>query len=578
MGKDREILRLFEDASRRRISRRDVLKRATALGLAAPTIAALLAACGGSAEPTAGTGGDSTAPAGGGATATAPASGDSTATPTSAATGPGVRGGVLRYVAASEPPTLDNHQSTATEISYVGWNIYEPLFAYDDGFRVIPMLAESHEISDDQLTHVIRLRKGVPFHNGEELKAADVEASLHHWAAMSANGRGLVEVIDTLTLVDDHTMEFKLKYPYGVFVDTLAYFNQGLAIYPKSVIDKVGDKAITEYIGTGPYKFAEQRPDQFIRLERFEDYAALPGEPSGYGGHKYQYLDAIQFIYVKDERARTAGLETGEYDYADTVTSDQVETLKNAPGIVIENKPPYSWEVQVLNWRSPLTGNVKIRQAYQAALDHDLILRAALGEGYYRLNPSIMFQETAWYTETGREKFNQANPELAKQLLEEAGYDGTPLRFIVDQQSSVRYNGAIVAKQQLEAAGFVVDLQGYDRATTLEIRSQEDKWEVTTTAITFRSEPTQLSIMNLCNWPGWWCDEETEATLDELKAESDFDKRLALWDKIQQDFYEDVPMIKLGDVLAQSARSEKLKGLSSQTQVTPILWNAWLEQ
>src|SRR5439155_16704577 len=149
-----------------------------------------------------------------------------------------------------------------------------------------------------------KLRKSVPFHNGQELKAADVVASIRRWATKSGLGKALVEATETIETPDDSTLQFKMKQPYGAFAPSLALINQGCAIYPKSVIDATGDAPLKEVVGTGPSKFVSQQPDRLVRLARFDNYAALPGEPRGYGGHKYAYVDQIDLTPVPDEAAR----------------------------------------------------------------------------------------------------------------------------------------------------------------------------------------------------------------------------------------------------------------------------------
>src|SRR5699024_7658644 len=122
------------------------------------------------------------------------------------------------------------------------------------------------------------------------------------------------------------------------------------------------------------------------------------------------------------------------------------------------------------------------------------------------------------------------------------------------------------------------DFQLYDWATLLDRRGDEDAWEVVPTGITFKPDPTMLSIMQLCSWPGWWCSDDSRDLLDQLQAESDDDIRHKLWDQLQETFYEEVPMIKLGDSSSMSVRSFMLHGTSEQIQLGPILWNAWLEE
>jgi peptide/nickel transport system substrate-binding protein len=578
MEQDREFVALLEAATRGRLSRRAVFKRALALGLSVPAVAALMAACGGGGEGSATTG------SGGAGVATATtASGSSTtsAVPGGAATpstSKGVKGGTLNVGIIGEPPTLDLHWTTATIVGFITWNIYEPLFSWDSNYKLIPMLAESHEVSSDQLTHTIKLRKNVPFHNGDEMKSADVVASLKRWATKQGLGKALFAATASVKEVDDYTIEFVMKNPYGTFESSLGYYYQGPAIYPKSVVDAAGDGQIKDFIGTGPYKFVERQPDRYIKLARFDDYAALPGEASGYGGHKYAYVDEIVFTPVGDEAARIAGLQSGDYQFLESISADQYDTLKNDSVAAARVLPPAGWDTFVLNWKSPLMGNQKLRQAFQAALGHEQIMLAGWGDGFYRIDPSVMQKETVWYSTSGSDLYNRNDPATAKQLLQDAGYDGTAVRFMTTKQYLQQYNEAVVGKQQLEAAGFKIDLQVFDWATLIDRRSKPDMWDVFTTGISFRPDPTQLAIMQLCSWPGWWCSDSSNALLDKIRSESDFDARFKLWEQLQQNFYTEVPMIKLGDTKSVIAQAKKLQGVSEQQQLGPQLWNVWLEK
>lgn len=532
---------------RGRIDRREVLKRGSALGIGA-------AALGGS---------------GGGMRAAATARQDE-----------GVRGGTLNVAVVDEPPTLDLHQTTARVVSSITWNVYEALFTFDQEFQVIPMLAESHEVSEDGLIHTVTLREGVPFHNGEELKAADVIASFERWSSLSGSGASLMEAADEVVAVDDYTIEWRLLHPFGAFLQTVSQQGQGMAIYPKSVIDASGDEPLTEFIGTGPYQFVEQRADRYTKLARFEDYAALPGEPNGYGGHKHQHLDEMMFIPVPDEAARLAGLQAGDYHFIDSeaISAEQSEALEGDSNVAIEHLPPTGWRALVLNWQSPLMDDPKIRQAFQAALDHEQILQASEGEGFYRLDPGVMLKETVWHTTAGEELYSPNDPEKAQALLEEAGYDGTPLRMITTQVANFHYNTAVVARQQLEAVGFEIDLQIYDWPTLVERRSDPEAWDVLTAGLTFTPDPTMMAILQLCNWPGWWCSDPSGELLDQLRSESEFDARYETWEQLQRVFYEEVPMIKVGDSLGVCARAASLGGFDPQSQLGAMYWNMWLEQ
>lgn len=577
------------------ISRRQMLQRTLGLGLSAPAIAALLAACGGdddddeesddgdedssggeadpTATPEAATDGEDDEP-----TEAMDEDADDEDDATAGVAGEPTRGGALRVALIGEPPTLDIHQTTATIVSLVTWHIYEPLFTWDETFQILPMLAESHEVSADGLTNTVVLRQGVLFHNGEELTADDVIASIERWGEISGLGQNLLEATDSITAVDDYTIEFAMNRPFGAFLTVLARQNQGCAIFPKEAIDAVGVDPLEEFIGTGPYMFVERQADRFIRLARYDDYSPQTGEPNGYGGAFGQYLDEIEFVPVPDEAARIAGLQAGDYDYLESISPDQSSTLEGDANVVIQPTGATGWETFVLNTSQGIMTDVRLRQAILAAIDPEPILVGGQGEGFYRIDPGVMVQETAWHSTVGEELYAQADPERARELAEEAGYDGTPIRFMTTQEYRDMFNQAVVAQQQLEAAGFTVEQIVHDWATLVENRSDETYWDIFTTGITFRPDPVMLPFMQGCGWPGWWCSDKKNELTEQLQGESDFEARKAVWDDIQALFYEEVPHVKLGDALGVAAFSARMQGGLSMFQLAPVFWNNWIEE
>jgi peptide/nickel transport system substrate-binding protein len=489
-----------------------------------------------------------------------------------------VRGGILKVALATEPTSLDNHTTTDTLVAMTMWHVYETLFTYDAGFQSLPLLARSHEVSRDGLTHTITLREKVRFHNGEELTSADVVASVKRWGGLSSLGKSLMAATKELVATDRHKVEFRLKEPFSTLVVALSRSSQGCAIYPKSVIDAAGTGPIKSFVGTGPYQFVERQADRFIRVKRYDAYVSPPGPANGYGGQKAQHLDQIDFIPVPDEAARLAGLKAGDFHYLERFSTDQYETLKNERNIVTQILPPVEWPVFVINTKSGLMSNLKIRQAFQAALDHEAIMQAGYGKGFYRLDPSLMFKETAWHSTAGKELYNQRDPGKARTLLGEARYDGTPVRFMSTQEYKNMYNEAIVAQQNLESAGFKVQPLVYDWPTMLKNRGDEKAWDVFVTGFAFRVDPVALPFLPSCGWPGWWCQERKVALAKQLQQGSDFKTRYRTYEDIQKVFYEDVPAIKVGDGLGVTAISSRLKGFDGRIQLEPEFSNVWLEK
>jgi peptide/nickel transport system substrate-binding protein len=496
----------------------------------------------------------------------------------------GVRGGTLRVATIGEPPHLDEHQSTADIIALIGYCAYEGLFTYDETYQAIPELVETHTVSEDGLTHTMTLRKGVMFHNGEEMKAADAIASVERWGRISGVGQRLMEKTSELAQVDDYTIEFRLSEPYGTILIGLAHNTQACTIHPKSILDAAGDEPMTnpdQYIGTGPYRLIEWQRDAAMRFERFDDYISSSEDgPKGYGGTKYAYADAIEFIPVPDEAARVAGLQAGDYHLGLDIGNDQYTVLQDFPGVVAEILTPTNWDVFFLNWKSPMMENLAMRQAVQAAFDHTPMLQSGRGgDEFIQLDPGLMMRQTPWHSTAGEEHFNVNDPDLAKEKLQEAGYDGEPLRFMTTQEYSYMYGEAIVAQQQLEAVGITVDLQVMDWATVLERRAKPEEWDMFGTGHGFVPDPSQISYVGQMNqYPGWWSSESSLELAAELLAESEFETRMPIFEKIQEAHYTEIPAIKIGDSSNVSFRSEAVGGWDPQFERGVKFWNLWLNE
>lgn len=485
-------------------------------------------------------------------------------------------GGVFRAAMIGEPPTLDLHTTTAVIVQEITWHIYEGLYTYDKNYNAIPLLVDNHTVTDKERTYAFKLRRGVKFHNGKELTAADVVASLTRWGRLATPGKQLWRNVEGLEAKDPLTVVMYLKEPSGALLMGLARPNNGAVIYPKEVVDAAGDNPVKEYIGTGPYRFVEHKPDRHVRLARFKDYTARTDAPDGFGGKRTAYLDEILFIPVPDVAVRLAGVETGEYHVGLQIQQDQYDRVKTMPGVVPAIIKPEGWTTAVLNHKQGLMTDKRVRQAFQAALDMEPIMAAGFGnKAFYRLDAGLSFPEQPqWHSRAGADLYNQRNPAKAKKLLQEAGYAGQPVRWITTKEYQWMYKNALVAKQQLEAVGFKVDLQVVDWATLVQRRAKPEVWDVFSTGITFNPEPA-FSTGTLCNWPGWWCHEDKEQWMDAMARESDPKKRRAMWEKVQTIFYEDVGRVKFGDFFGLTAVRKEVHGYRPTNEMN--FWNVWLK-
>jgi peptide/nickel transport system substrate-binding protein len=215
------------------------------------------------------------------------------------------------------------------------------------------------------------------------------------------------------------------------------------------------------------------------------------------------------------------------------------------------------------------------RQAVQAALDLEPIMRAGFGhKDFYRLQPGLFFPEPPWHSTVGAHLYNQRDKDKARRLLKEAAYGRQPVRWITNREYEFMYKTAIVAKQQLEEVGFVIDLQLVDWATQSQRVQKPELWDVYSTGYPFYPDPA-IHVARRCSFQGWWCNEEKERLVAELQRESDPKRRKSLVDRVQAVFYEDVGQVKLGDYFSLDTARRELRG-SFRTAPRRYFWNSWL--
>jgi len=490
------------------------------------------------------------------------------------------KGGILKVGNLGEPPSLDAFCTNARITETLTNHIYEGLYSLDSSNRPIPMLAESHTVSKDGLVYTFKLRQGVKFHNGKEMTSEDVVASLARWGKQSIYGKALFKQVADLKAVDKNTVEMKLKEKSAIVLISLAVPNNFGAIYPKEIAEKFAPEVkATEYVGTGPFKLAEWKPDQYIRMVRFDEYSSRNEKPNGYGGGKTAYLDEIRWQPVPEVATRVAQVETGELDAADDLNLDAYDRLKANPNVRPVVSKPYYWLVAVLNKKEGLMTNQKLRQAWQAAIDIEPIMKNVAGgrAEFYRMDSSLAMAEiVSWHTKLSGLPWNEHNKAKVQKLLQEAGYKKEPIRFMTTQEYKWMYDFALLTKQQLEDLGFNIDLQVVDWATLVKRRNNPKEYDAFTTGIGAFYDPTGAVFLSP-SWPGWTTDEDIQKLQDELARETDPKKRMALWEQQTRQFYEKVPVIRYGDLFGLRAIRNTTKGFNEKTERIRF-YNVWVEK
>jgi len=484
------------------------------------------------------------------------------------------RGGVINVATIGEPPTLDAMVSTADLVGMISQHIFETLYTFDADWRPVPLLAaELPRLSDDGKIYTIILRQDVKFHDGSEMTSADVVASLQRWSTLASRGKQAALMIEKIEAVDEVTVQISLSAPYAPLVSLLAFNNSAAIILPEAN----QAEPMTDFIGTGPYKLQERKPDQYIQLVRFDDYRSPEGVSSLYGGTRQQNVDEIRFVPVPDASTRVEAAISGQYDYVDSIPVESYDRIAGADKVEPFILQSFGWPVFVMNTGEGIATSQELRQAVQLALNEADMLAAAFGsEDFYKVEGALYPQNFVWNTQVGVDgRYNVADFEKAKELLEAAHYDGSPLRILTSRQYEFHYKMAQVAAEYLKLAGFSVDMQVVDWATLTQRRADPSLWDIYITHSPFLPEPSLISIMST-SAPGRWDTPARARVVDAFNAEPDMNKRVELWQEVQKVWMEEVPAIKIGNFNAVAAKAKTLSGVEAAPW--PYFWNVSIEK
>ena len=493
-------------------------------------------------------------------------------------------GGSLIVANALTPAHLDTDITTDSTIGQLMFHVYEGLFEIDKNFMPVPHLASDYTLSEDGTIYSIKLREGVLFHDGTEMTSADVVASFERWLTVNGAGNNIQPYFVSIEAKGDYEVTITLSEPYAPFLSFLSSVvaNQKFTVKPKALIDQFGTDIMTEHIGTGPFMLDSFIPDQYVRMKRFEDYAIHDGEAFGYSGKKIAYVDELTFQIVPEQAMRVAGLQTGEFHFADFAPRDQMSQFENDADIQTYIVSPYRQSFVIVNMGHAPFDNKEARQAMLYGIDMEELGLAMVGdEQFWFLNPSLFPPGHIWHVPDGDGgRYNQPDLDKARGLLEDSGYDGTPIIILNSREDDIESRGALALQAQLQEIGFNVDVQLYDRATVVEQRARADGWHLHFSQFFSPDPDPQVyeAWMGTNKWIGNWDDAESaqmDAIFARMLSETDYEKRYEIVEEWHDYFYETVPYLKLFDFKQLRLARTSLKGYENFAFHT--FFNVWLE-
>ena len=493
---------------------------------------------------------------------------------------------VMKRSNGAEPESLDPAISTGVPESFIQIDIFEGLVHPGPDGTLRPGVAESWQVSDDGLTYTFTLRDGLTFHDGQPVTSEDAVASIRRWGARDAMGQKLMDYTASLEAVDDKTFRLVLERSYALVLESLGKISSNVPfIMPKRLAETDPFEQVPEIIGSGPFRFVQEEwvPGSKVVYERFEDYVPRDEPPSFAAGGKVAEVDRVEWHIIPDAQTAMSALVAGEVDYYENPPPDLVPIMEQSPGVKIETLDPLGNQGMLrMNWLHPPFDNVKARQAMLYLINQEDYLRAGVGqEEYYRICYSYYACGTPLETDVGTEPLKTQDIEKAKQLFEEAGYDGRPVVILQPTDIPVTNAASLVTASLLREAGITVDLQAMDWATVTSRRAvkeppEQGGWNIFHTwwiGGDIANPITHAGLSAACDkaWFGWPCDEEMEKLRDAFATEPDPEKRKGIAEQIQERAFEIVTHGNFGQWYNPIAYRDNLDGLI--VAPVPFFWN-----
>jgi len=541
-----EIASLIHAHNTGKIDRRDFLRGCAALGLSASAVFALMSASKWTGVPEA-----------------------------AAAEGvPGARhGGILKAAYSTDPAGFDPSVPTSGMSHVVIEQIFSTVMSLDHEARPYPDLAESFDISDDGLRYTFNLRKGVKFHNGDDLTSEDVKFTFDRLRDPDTGYpyATQVQTIENVEAPDPYTVIFHLTERTGPFLVYLAF--PGSSIVPKKLVES-GHDLNAEPIGSGPFKFVRYQPKNVIEMVRNEQF---------YEADK-PYFDALEMRIVSDQTALTNSLRQGVNNFSNQVAPKDWASLEAHPDLATQAIAGSRWHWMMTNTDKKPLDDPAVRRAIAYAIDRKSITDAIFfGLADPILGGIIPGWNWAHAPETQVLPPN-GDPDKARQILTDAGYtEPIELTYTVSSSMPILVNMAPLIQANLLAAGFRVKLDSVEIPRYWDVVWSGGNYELSTMFwLSPLADPDDFVGLNYrCDSPmnpQHYCSEKMDSLLAEAKKAPTQEKRAELYKEVQELSLEEMPLVPLVNAYVLNAYTTKLKNYKPmRTGFLKTLKNAYLE-
>lgn len=473
-------------------------------------------------------------------------------------------GGTFVFALPSDVTNLVPLLATDNTSSTVSNQIYEGLTRYEGNYKMVGALARSWEVSADGKTWTFKLRDGITWHDATPFTSADVKYTYDRLldANTKSPKRKNYTFIRHVETPDELTVRFVLLEPHGAFLDKMT-----LGIISKKHGEQVGTLDAYDHnpVGTGPFRYKEWIREERIVLEANTSY--WQGRP---------YLDKVIFKPLPDHHQRLQALRKGEVHYMSSLSVDDLRRLESPERFEVFRVPALSFAYLALNNQNPLFRDIRVKEALASAVDKNTIIREVLG-GLAVPSSGPYSPANEYYHNPGVKKFAY-NPDLARQLLDAAGYKpgrdqlrqnvlGKKLEFSVMVRSGDEMwkQIATLCQKWFLDIGVKMNIEYVDWAT-MNRRLDERDYESAMLSFVPGPDPDQYNLWHSSAIDGGfndWCykNPDVDKLLEQGRRESEPAIRKAIYFKVQEVLAADVAAIWLYHPYTLSVLDQKYKGM-----------------
>jgi peptide/nickel transport system substrate-binding protein len=481
-----------------------------------------------------------------------------------AAQGQPKRGGILRVATVDKPVNMDPGYAQLYSSLQVYQNVYNKLVYVDEAGQFVPGLAKAWKQENDR-TWLFELVDNAVFHNGEPMTAKDVVFTFTRLldAKNKLPMRVFFSAIDGVEAAGPHQARFHLSRPFGPLLAVMA-----------SATEIVNEKALKEKdpklfpVGTGPYRFVEWVKDDHVTLERWDKYFR-PGRP---------YVDRVVFYAPADDTVRLTGLQTGRFNWIQTVPPQRIPELEKARDMKSSAGRPYFPFFFMLNASKPPLGDKRLRQAIAWALDRTEIVKLVyFGSHVVTAEPTP--EPSPWATGVNAHK---GGPDLARarQLMSEAGAGGgLTLTYLVKSQVPVLVKTGEILREQLKKIGITLEVLPLESGQYFEalVGKKYDIaaawWSVTVDPDMFYS-PLQHSTSGW-NFSGFKS-EEADKRLDAFRYIASPAARKKIYPELVRWFQEEGSLIVFSNEIQRYWTKPNVHGVTPLSSLELRFEDAWI--